>query len=127
MCLMVLLAGVLSASGQQAVTQITGLVRDSLSREGVPYATVTLIGTDEGAIANDKGGFTINSRAAFSKLRVTAMGYTPREVPVKAGQGSVVLIDLVPSGVELNEVVVRKGKEKYSKKNNRSSRVKTNI
>ena len=115
---MVLLAGVLSATGQQAVTQITGLVRDSLSREAVPYATVTLIGTDEGTIANDKGGFTINSRAAFSKLRVTAMGYTPREVPVKAGQGSVVLVDLVPSGVELNEVVVRKGKEKYSKKNN---------
>ena len=115
---MVLLAGVLSATGQQAVTQITGLVRDSLSRESVPYATVTLIGTDEGTIANDKGGFTINSRAAFSKLRVTAMGYTPREVPVKAGQGSVVLVDLVPSGVELNEVVVRKGKEKYSKKNN---------
>ena len=117
-CLMVLLAGVLSATGQQAVTQITGLVRDSISREAVPYATVTLIGTDEGTIANDKGGFTINSRAAFSKLRVTAMGYTPREVPVKAGQGSVVLVDLVPSGVELNEVVVRKGKEKYSKKNN---------
>lgn len=117
-CLMVLLAGVLSATGQQAVTQITGLVRDSLSREAVPYATVTLIGTDEGTIANDKGGFTINSRAAFSKLRVTAMGYTPREVPVKAGQGSVVLVDLVPSGVELNEVIVRKGKEKYSKKNN---------
>lgn len=115
---MVLLAGVLSATGQQAVTQITGLVRDSISREAVPYATVTLIGTDEGTIANDKGGFTINSRAAFSKLRVTAMGYTPREVPVKAGQGSVVLVDLVPSGVELNEVVVRKGKEKYSKKNN---------
>ena len=118
MCLMVLLAGVLSATGQQAVTQITGLVRDSLSREGVPYATVTLIGTDEGTIANDKGGFTINSRAAFSKLRVTAMGYTPREVPVKSGQGSVVIVELVPSGVELNEVVVRKGKEKYSKKNN---------
>ena len=117
-CLMVLFAGVLSASGQQAVTQITGLVRDSLSREGVPYATVTLIGTDEGTIANDKGGFTINSRATFSKLRVTAMGYTPREVPVKAGQGSVVIVELVPSGVELNEVVVRKGKEKYSKKNN---------
>ena len=117
-CLIVLLTGTLSAVAQQAVTQITGLVRDSLSREGVPYATVTLVGTDEGAIANEKGGFTINSRATFSKLRVTAMGYTPREVTVKAGQGNVLLIDLLPSGVELGEVVVHKGKEKYSKKNN---------
>ena len=118
MCLMVLLTGALSALAQQAVTQITGLVRDSLSHEGVSYATITLVGTDEGTIANEKGGFTINSRAAFSKLRVTAMGYTPREVSIKAGQGNVLLIDLLPSGVELGEVVVRKGKEKYSKKNN---------
>ena len=71
-CLMVLLAGVLSATGQQAVTQITGLVRDSLSHEAVPYATVTLIGTDEGTIANDKGGFTINSRAALALCSLTS-------------------------------------------------------
>jgi hypothetical protein len=39
-------------------------------------------------------------------------------VAIKAGQGSVVLIDLVATGVELKELVVHKGKEKYSKKNN---------
>ena len=100
------------------MTQITGLVRDSLTREGVPYASISLVGTSEGTLATDCGGFTINSRARFSKLRVTAMGYQPKEVEVKAGQGSVVLIDLVATGVELGEVVVHKGKEKYSKKNN---------
>lgn len=105
-------------SQQVAVTQITGLVRDSLTRDGVAYASISLMGTSEGTLANDKGGFTITTRASFSKLRVTAMGYASKEVTVKTGQGSVVLIDLVPSGVELDEVVVRKGKEKYSKKNN---------
>ena len=109
----------LPMAGQQTpVTQITGLVRDSLSREGVPYATITLVGTSEGTLANDKGGFTVNTRSSFSRLRVTAMGYRPKEVAVKSGQGSVVLIDLVATGVELDEVIVRKGKEKYSKKNN---------
>ena len=117
--MLALMLTALAAAGQrQAVTQITGLVRDSLSGEGVPYATITLVGTNEGKMANDRGGFTINSRANFSKLRVTAMGYTPKVVPVKTGQGSVVLVDLVASGVELGELVVRKGKEKYSKKNN---------
>ena len=117
--MLALMLTALAAAGQrQAVTQITGLVRDSLSGEGVPYATITLVGTNEGTMANDRGGFTINSRANFSKLRVTAMGYTPKVVPVKTGQGSVVLVDLVASGVELGELVVRKGKEKYSKKNN---------
>ena len=109
----------MTAAGQQVpMTQITGLVRDSLTREGVPYASILLVGTSEGTLATDRGGFTINSRARFSKLRVTAMGYQPKEVEVKAGQGSVVLIDLVATGVELGEVVVHKGKEKYSKKNN---------
>ena len=119
LCLLVTLMATLTAVGQQqAITQITGLVRDSVSGEGVPYASVTLVGTNEGTMANDKGGFTINTRARFSKLRITAMGYSPKEIPVKTGQGSVVLVDLVASGVELDEVVVRRGKEKYSKKNN---------
>lgn len=100
------------------MTQITGMVRDSVTRQGIGYASISLVGTNEGTLATDKGGFTINTRTAFNKLRVTAMGYAPREVEVKTGQGSVVLIDMVPTGVELEELVVRKGKEKYSKKNN---------
>lgn len=100
------------------MTQITGLVRDSASREGVPYASISLVGTNEGVLANDRGGFTINSHAHFTQLRVTAMGYSAKVVDIKPGQGSVVLIDLQPTGVELEELVVHKGKEKYSKKNN---------
>ena len=118
LCLL-LMAVALAAVGQQAaVTQITGMVRDSLSHEGIAYASVSLLGTSEGTLATDKGGFTINSRASFKKLRVTAMGYSPKEVDIKPGQGSVIIIDLVPTGVELGEVVVHKGKEKYSKKDN---------
>ena len=109
----------LSAVAQHApMTQITGMVRDSVTRDGVAYASISLVGTDEGTLATDKGGFTINSRAKFSKLRVTAMGYKPKEVNIKYGQGSVIVIDLTATGVELSEVVVHKGKEKYSKKNN---------
>lgn len=101
-----------------SVTSITGLVRDSLSREGIAYASISLMGTSEGTIANDKGGFNINTRASFTRLRISAMGYKTKEVEIKPGQGSVILVDLASSGVELDEVVVRKGKEKYSKKDN---------
>ena len=119
-CVLVLLLTVaMAAVGQQsAVTQITGFVRDSLSRDGVPYASIALVGTSEGTLATVNGGFTVNTRASFNKLRVTAMGYSTKEVSIKPGQGNVIVIDLVPTGVELGEVVVHKGKEKYSKKNN---------
>ena len=112
------LSALLGFAQQVPMTQITGLVRDSLTREGVSYASVSLVGTSEGTMANEKGGFTINTRVSFSKLRITAMGYATKELDIKPGQGSVVLVDLVPTGVELEELVVRKGKEKYSKKNN---------
>ena len=117
-CLLSLSLALTAAGQQTAVTQITGLVRDSLSQNGIAYASISLVGTNEGTLATENGGFAINTRADFKKLRVTAMGYSPKEVEVKKGQGSVVLVDLVPTGVELSEVVVRKGKEKYSKKNN---------
>ena len=116
--LTLLLAMAMADAMGQGMTQITGLVRDSVTREGIPYASIALVGTSEGTLATDKGGFTVNSRASFSRLRVSAMGYRTREVEVRAGQGSVVLIDLVASGVQLDELVVRKGKEKYSKKDN---------
>ena len=100
--ILVLLVVALTAMGQQnPVTQITGMVRDSLSHEGIAYASISLVGTNEGTLATEKGGFTINTRASFSKLRVTAMGYRPKEVNIRAGQGSVILIDLLPTGVEL--------------------------
>ncbi len=118
-CCLLLCFTAIAAMGQQvAVTQITGLVRDSVSGEGIPHASVSLVGTNEGTIATERGGFTITTRAVFSHLRVSAMGYRSKDVPIKAGQGSVVLVDLVATGVELDEVVVHKGKEKYSKKDN---------
>lgn len=114
-----LVAASLGAMAQQVpITQITGLVRDSVTREGIPYASISLVGTSEGTLANDKGGFTINSRSSFSRIHVTAMGFASKDVEVKPGQGSVMLIDMTASGVELQEIVVHKGKEKYSKKNN---------
>ncbi len=102
----------------QTLTQVTGLVRDSLTREPVSFATVTLKGTTEGTVTNDKGGFAINTRARSSKLRVSALGYRAVEVPVRAGQGSIVIVELVPEAVDLDEVVVHRKKEKYSKKDN---------
>ena len=105
LAVVVLLAVAIGAMAQQvAVTQITGLVRDSVSRDAVPYASVAMVGTSEGTMANDKGGFTINTRANFSKLRITAMGYKSKEVNIRQGQGSVVLIDLVPESVTLDEL-----------------------
>ncbi len=106
----------LSATAQ-SMTQITGMVRDESTREPVPYASISVIGTDLGVITTDHGGFTLNSRKNIARIRVSAVGYTTQDVKVKTGQ-TVLVVDLKPNSVTLDEVVVKRGKEKYSKKNN---------
>ena len=39
---------------------VSGVVRDSVSREGVPFATVMLKGTDRGVLTDENGHYTIN-------------------------------------------------------------------
>ncbi|MBQ9217669.1 MAG: carboxypeptidase-like regulatory domain-containing protein [Muribaculaceae bacterium] len=100
-----------------AQTQIAGYVRDSLTREPIPFASIALLGTDEGVTAGDHGGFQINSATSVAVLRVTAMGYKPKNIALRQYQ-SVVVVDLVSQAVALDEVVVKRTKEKYSKKDN---------
>ena len=97
--------------------EITGFVRDSVSREPVPFATVAVMGSTIGVVAGEKGGFHIAAPAAVAVLRITAVGYEPRVVSVDNSR-SVLVADLVPAANALGEVVVTRGKEKYSKKNN---------
>lgn len=101
----------------QSLVQITGMVRDSVSKEPIPFASISVPGTDVGVIATEHGGFNINTRHKVEKLRISALGYNTTEIKVKPGQ-TVAVVEMTSSAVTLNEVVVKRGKEKYSKKNN---------
>lgn len=101
----------------QSLVQITGLVRDSLTHDGIPFASISVPSTDVGVIATEHGGFNINTRNQVKKLRISAVGYITAEVNIKQGQ-TVAIINMVPESVKLDEIVVKRGKEKYSKKDN---------
>lgn len=112
------LIGCVSATAQHSsLVQITGMVRDSVSRDPIPYVSVSVPGTDFGVMTTEHGGFNINTRETVKSLRVSAVGYQTKVIPIRQGQ-TVAVIDLSPSSVSLGEVVVKKGKVKYSKKNN---------
>ena len=67
----------LAAHGQQpgdGYTRIKGVVTDSITGEGMPYAQIFLIGSQTGALTNDQGGFTIVTGVKFDKLRVDVTG-----------------------------------------------------
>ena len=99
-------------------THISGLLVDSITNEPLPFAAVFLKGSDRGTMTDENGRFEINTSVNFINVSVSLMGYNNKEVFVTKGESNNITIKLVPTGVALNELVVKPKKEKYSKKNN---------
>lgn len=99
-------------------TTIKGMVRDSVSQEPVPYVAIFFKGSDKGLLTNEKGEFSMTTSVDFICLSVSTMGYREKDVYVEKGKTNDLVIDLMPAGVALKEVVVNYKKDKYSKKNN---------
>lgn len=98
---------------------VRGVVRDSLTREPIPFASVLLKGTDRGVLTDDKGRYTVVTALPFDSVMGSSLGYTTKTVPVrKKGDNVKVDLDLVSTGVLLGEVIAKPKREHYSKKNN---------
>lgn len=101
----------------QQTIQVEGYVKDSITNEVLPYVTVALRGTAKGTATNEKGYFSIKATSDSMVLSVSYIGYETSFTTLKKGVNKVD-IRLKPAMYELNEVTVRSGKEKYSKKEN---------
>ena len=100
-----------------ATVRIRGEVIDSLTHEPVPYAAIFLEGTDRGELTNDNGHFDLSTALPFTALTVSVMGYSPKTLPRKYCLNRNLKIELVPTGVTLNELTVKPKREKYNKNN----------
>ena len=109
---------VATAQSPVRTTHVRGMVVDSLSREPLPYVAVFLKGSDKGLQTDEDGRFEIGTKVNFINLQFSTMGYATKEVFVNKGEDNDITVELVPAGVALKEVVVKPGKEHYSRKNN---------
>ena len=92
---------------QQVVAQnrtISGRVTDATTGEGVPGATVLLLGTTTGAATNADGTYTLSVPAAGGTIRATFVGYLALEQPI--GSSNRLDIALRANTKQLSEVVV---------------------
>lgn len=100
-----------------SVRKLSGIVTDSITGEALPFANI--ISAENGRrinTADGEGIFIINS-AAGDVLAVSFTGYETKRLAVNDSD-SMLSVRLVPVSHNLEEVVVRPGKTKYSKKNN---------
>ena len=87
---------------------VKGVVRDSVSKAPVPFASILLKGTDRGALTDDNGRYSLVTALPFDSVMVSAMGYADKTVPaIIKGDKVTVNIDLHSTGVMLGEVIAR--------------------
>ena len=106
------------ASAMAETVTVTGVVRDSLTREPIPFATVMLRGTDRGTLTDDDGRYTITTAIRWDSIQASTMGYDTKTLPAKKGDRMRIDFDLHSTGLLLNTVIAKPKREHYSKKNN---------
>ena len=100
---------VFSAFGAAAQGTLSGTVRDSLTRQPLPFASVFLANTTRGATTDATGHYKLAGvPAGRYELAATYLGYQLRQQPVAVGTGDHQLdLALLPAAQQLAEVVVR--------------------
>lgn len=95
---------------------LSGIVRDSVTLEPLPMASVAVEGQGKGTLTDENGIFELTVNTNDRAIVVSCLGYDKRVVPIKKNAYNLYDVQMTPSTTMLQEVVVRK--EKYSKKNN---------
>lgn len=102
-----------------AVYKARGQVIDSITGDPVSYAVIEPLGSFTTVLADDNGRFSVNTPRTFTRMRVSAMGFTPDTITVTdTGHAENLTIYISSTGIALGEVIAKPRKEKYSKHNN---------
>ena len=96
------------AHAQQTTSIVTGVVTDARSKQPVPGASVTIVGTTFGAQTGADGRYRIGGVPSGSTvLSARRIGYaTQRQTVSTSGAPVSVNFDLEPAAAALDEVVV---------------------
>ena len=94
---------------QAQTTKITGKVTDASSNEAVMYSNVFFAGTKIGAMTDFDGNFSLETKTAKDSLTIQALGYANKTVKIKKGVSQKVNIQLLPSNISLDEIVIVPG------------------
>lgn len=90
-------------------TLVTGIVRDSISREPLPFANIVFTGSTAGTSSDEKGFFRLETSQPLSSVSVSVIGYLSKTIAVKPFQTQHIEVSLVSYDYDLNEVIILPG------------------
>ncbi len=98
--------------------QVRGVVTDSVSRERLPYVSISYNNKGVGHTDNN-GDFYVRIPDGCQTLTFSSVGYKSKTVTLEPVDGKKTLnVQLIPDNVMLKEMVVRPRRERYRKKDN---------
>ena len=125
--LFLLIVGTVSLYAQNSpIVRISGNVTDDKG-EILPYATIRLKDTSTGCITDYNGHFSFNGRINGQTLIVSSIGYQDCEIPLSDKTVFPLKIELKQISYEIEEVIIKPQKEKYTKKGNPAVELVTEI
>lgn len=92
-----------------AQASLSGTVRDSVTQQPLPFASVFLVNTTLGATTNEQGRYVLPAvPAGRYEVAATYLGHRLRQQPVVVGSAALTIdLALPPAAQALGEVVVR--------------------
>ena len=113
----VFLTALLCVLSTAVKAQITGVVVDADTGDSISFASVTYRGHHYAVISDGWGQFSIDRRIGWN-LTFSAVGYKPKTYAVTDRTLKHLVVKLKPDSKNLEEVVVKSKKSKYSRKDN---------
>ncbi len=114
----------------QQRASVNGYITDVRTGETLISANIALIEINRGTSSNTAGYYTLtNLPAGTYTLVATFIGYQryEREITLEAGETTRLDIELVPEGVELEELVVRSDRERDEMRNIGRAEISTQL
>lgn len=101
------------------ITSASGLVKDASTGELMPFVTIIFENSPYGSVTNDDGEFSVQNTEGYNLLKFSFVGYDTKTVRLEPGVKNAGLeILLTPTILELDEVVIKPKRQRYSRKNN---------
>ncbi|MCO5935248.1 DUF5686 and carboxypeptidase regulatory-like domain-containing protein [Mucilaginibacter sp. RB4R14] len=99
-------------------TIITGKVTDGSNPDGLPFVSVTLVGSNVGTVTNRTGHYTIRITGSYNQIKVSYVGFKDATYNVAPGKEQVINVKMIPSSTALSEVNIKSAKKnKYVNEN----------
>ena len=114
---LVLWFSVCAAQAQR--TRVEGIVKDSLTGEGLPYAAVIWENSNVKTATDINGRFSLSVPNRKGTLLISYMGYHTREINLSP-QGRRISLDIpmADADIALDEVTVKPKRERYRRRDN---------